>query len=607
LKTIDIKPVKIQTLLSDNFFTIPAFQRDYVWDDKNVEAYFNDIYESFFDSKSEYYLGNIVLAEEEDGRWAIVDGQQRLTTTSLFVKSFLSFIDNYSLDEDEILEELNSVLKKMIQAFDTKTRQKMNRISFLYEENREFMEEIYKLKHDDIKQFKHRNLSKTQQNLFNAYILLFTLIEKNFYKENSDLSDSLSNFLSYFMNSVLFSVVSTDDLGNALFIFQTLNDRGVGLAPTDLLKNLLLMNDKHNKTNQIVKRWKEFIDTIEKGNKLHQNIKPDRFLRHYIMAKFGKHDLKVTDVFEYIQSHKKELNIENNPLEFLADIQKRADYYVNYYQGIGRNGEPLEALENMRELRFMSQLLLLMFADKMPEECFNNFCKRLENLLFVYTISGKLTKEFESLFCKWASIISNIDSEETYNAFIKENFEPEFKEQKTLFYNNFLVLSQRGQTQYRQRYILAKLDQILEHAVAGNQKLTRSEIVNANKEIEHILPQTPEDDLRKEFEAGLDEEETYEDYVIKFGNLTLLPKAINIVASNHFFEDKRDEYLGENQSFKLTRAICANLTLGENTKLNKILNYAEIEKFNSWDKNTILERQEQLAKLALLVWGFDEV
>jgi uncharacterized protein with ParB-like and HNH nuclease domain len=603
VKTIDIKPVKIQTLLSDNFFTIPAFQRDYVWDDKNVEAYFNDIYESFDDNKSEYYLGNIVLAKEEDGRWAIVDGQQRLTTTSLFIKSFMSFINEYQMDDDKIVKKLYSVLEEMIQDFDTQTKEDLNRISFLYEENRDFMEELYKSEHDAIKQFKHRNLTKTQGNLFNAYILLFTLIEKYFYERNAELSD----FLSYFMNSVLFSVVSTDDLGNALFIFQTLNDRGVGLAPTDLLKNLLLMNDKHNKTDQIVKRWKEFIDTIEAGSKLNQNIKPDRFLRHYIMAKFGKHDLKVTDVFEYIQSHKKELNIENNPLDFLADIQKRASYYVNYYQGKGRNGESLEALENMRELRFMSQLLLLMFADKMPQECFNDFCKRLENLLFVYTISGKLTKEFESLFCKWASIIANIDSEETYHTFIKENFEPEFKEQKTLFYNNFLVLSQRGQTQYRQRYILAKLDQILEHAVAGNQKLTRSEIVNANKEIEHILPQTPEDDLREEFEAGLYEEETYEDYVIKFGNLTLLPKAINIVASNHFFEDKRDEYLGENQSFKLTRAICANLKLGDNTKLNKILNYAKIEKFTTWDKNTILERQEQLAKLALLVWGFDEV
>ena len=603
MKTIDIKPVKIQTLLSDNFFTIPAFQRDYVWNDKNVEAYFNDIYESFDDNKSEYYLGNIVLAKEQDSRWAIVDGQQRLTTTSLFIKSFMSFIKKYKMDDDRIIEKLYSVLEEMIQDFDTQTKQDLNRISFLYEENREFMEELYTSEYEDIKLFKHRSLSKSQHNLFNAYILLFTLIEKNFYEKKSELSD----FLSYFMNSVLFSVVSTDDLGNALFIFQTLNDRGVGLAPTDLLKNLLLMNDKHNKTDQIVKRWKEFIDTIEEGSKWNQNIKPDRFLRHYIMAKFGKHDLKVTDVFEYIQLHKKELNIEVNPLVFLADIQKRAEYYVNYYQGIGRDGESLEALENMRELRFMSQLLLLMFADRMSEECFKDFCQRLENLLFAYTISGKLTKEFESLFCKWASKISSIDSDEAYNTFISEDFEPEFKEQKVLFYNNFLLLSQRGQTQYRQRYILAKLDQILEHAVAGNQKTTRKEIVNANKEIEHILPQTPEDDLRKEFEAGLDEEETYEDYLIKFGNLTLLPKAINIVAGNDFFEDKVKEYLGENQSFKLTRAICAELKLGENTKLNKILNYAEIIKFKTWDKDTILNRQEQLAKLALLVWGFETV
>lgn len=601
MKTIDIKPVKIQTLLSDNFFTIPAFQRDYVWDDKNVEAYFNDIYESFDDGKSEYYLGNIVLAKEQDIRWAIVDGQQRLTTTSLFIKSFMSFIKKYKMDDDKIVKKLYSVLEEMIQDFDTQTKQDLNRISFLYEENREFMEELYTSEYEDIKLFKHRNLSKSQHNLFNAYILLFTLIEKNFYEKNSELSD----FLSYFMNSVLFSVVSTDDLGNALFIFQTLNDRGVGLAPTDLLKNLLLMNDKHNKTDQIVKRWKEFIDTIEEGSKLNQNIKPDRFLRHYLMAKVGKHDLKVTDVFEYIQSHQKALNIEENPLVFLADIQKRAKCYVNYYQGIGRNGDLLESLENMRELRFMSQLLLLMFADKMPEEFFTDFCQRLENLLFAYTISGKLTKEFESLFCKWASKISTIDSDEAYNAFISKDFEPEFKEQKVLFYNNFLILSQRGQTQYRQRYILAKLDQILEHAVAGNQKTTRKEIVNANKEIEHILPQTPEDDLRQEFEAGLDEEETYEDYVIKFGNLTLLPKAVNIIASNHFFENKRDEYLGENQSFKLTRAICADLKLGENTKLNKILNYAEIAKFQTWDKDSIIKRQEQLAKLALLVWDFE--
>lgn len=150
MKTIDIKPVKVQTLLSDNFFTIPAFQRDYVWQEDNVEAFFNDIYESFDDNKSEYYLGNIVLAKEEDGLWAIVDGQQRMTTISIFVKALISFVRKYMLLEDEVLSEFVKVLEKMIRNFDTNTGQNRNRISFLYEENREFMEHLYAVGHDGI-------------------------------------------------------------------------------------------------------------------------------------------------------------------------------------------------------------------------------------------------------------------------------------------------------------------------------------------------------------------------------------------------------------------------------------------------------------------------
>lgn len=603
MKTLDIKPLKIQTLLSDNFFNIPAFQRDYVWNEGNVEAYFNDIYESFDDGKSEYYLGNIVLAKEEDGLWAIVDGQQRMTTTSIFIKALISFIQKYEMGEDKILLEFVKVLEKMIRNFDTNSGQNRNRISFLYEENREFMEELYELSHEEINIKSISMLPVTQRNLLRAYETVFILLEKSFINQN----DKLQGFLSYFLNKVLFSVVSTDDLGNALYIFQTLNDRGVGLSPTDLLKNLLLMNDNHNKTDKIVTSWKGFLEIIDEGSRLNQNIKPDRFLRHYLMAKTGKHDLKVADVFGYIETNQKDLGITSNPLDFLNEIKIRATYYVKYYKGIGRDGLALESLENMRELRFMSQLLLLMFSDKLPEASFLDFTKRLENLLFSYTITGKLTKEFESLFCKWSKQIAFIDSEEKYNTFIEENFNLEFKSQKAVFYSNFLLLSQRGQTQYRQRYILAKLGQILEHAVSGNSNLTRKEIVNANKEIEHILPQTPNDDLKNEFEKDLDEEETYEQYVVKFGNLTLLPKVINIVASNHFYSDKKNEFLGENQSFKLTKSICSDMTLGLNTRLNKIITKVDLKPFTEWNKDSINIRQLQLSKLALIVWGFESI
>lgn len=603
MKTLDIKPLKIQTLLSDNFFNIPAFQRDYVWNEGNVETYFNDIYESFDDNKSEYYLGNIVLAKENDGLWAIVDGQQRMTTTSIFVKAQISFLRKYKMADDEILSDFVTVLEKMIRNFDTNTGQRLNRISFLYEENRDFMEELYALTHEELSQKNVNTLPVTQRNLLRAYEILFTLLEKHFIGEIKKIRD----FLSYFLNKVLFSVVSTDDLSNALYIFQTLNDRGVGLAPTDLLKNLLLMNDKYNKTDRIVTSWKEFIEIIDEGSKLNQNIKPDRFLRHYLMAKTGKHDLKVTDVFSYIEANQKELGINESPLNFLNEIKIRAKCYVDYYKGIGRDGLILESLENMRELRFMSQLLLLIFSDKLSDISFIDFTKRLENLLFAYTITGKLTKEFESMFCKWTQKIANIDSEEKYEQFIEEDFIPEFKSQKIGFSVNFQNLSQSGQTLYRQRYILAKLGQLLEHAVSGNTKLTRKEIVNANKEIEHILPQTPEDELKTEFEKDLGEEETYEQYVIKFGNLTLLPKVINIVASNQFYSAKKNEYLGENQSFKLTRSICSDMTLGNNTRLNKIIANSDLKPFNNWSKDSINARQQQLSKLALITWGFEVI
>lgn len=180
MKTLDIKPLKIQTLLSDNFFNIPAFQRDYVWNESNVEAYFNDIYESFDDNKSEYYLGNIVLAKEEDGLWAIVDGQQRMTTTSIFVKALLSFIFKYEIDNEKTLSGYVSVLELMIRNFDTNSGQNRNRISFLYEENREFMEELYGLSHEQISQKSVSMLPVTQRNLLLAYETVFILLENKF-------------------------------------------------------------------------------------------------------------------------------------------------------------------------------------------------------------------------------------------------------------------------------------------------------------------------------------------------------------------------------------------------------------------------------------------
>ena len=192
----------------------------------------------------------------------------------------------------------------------------------------------------------------------------------------------------------------------------------------------------------------------------------------------------------------------------------------------------------MRELRFMSQLLLLMFADKIPKDLFKDFCKRIENLLFAYTITGKLTKDFESLFCKWTKKIAEIDTVQKYDEFINNDFDEEFNSQKNSFELRFLELSQAGQTKYRQRYVLSKLGQYLERAITHSDIKSRKTIEEENKEIEHILPQNPPEDLKIRFESTLNDGESYSEFVQKLGNLTLLPKAVNIVSGNKFFEEK---------------------------------------------------------------------
>jgi hypothetical protein len=522
-----------------------------------------------------------------------------MTTTSIFVKALINFISEKIDKNQGALSNYVQIIDKMIRDFDTNIGKHRNRISFLYVENSEYMEEFYEAEHVGI--LNKVKLTGTQTNLYVAYETLFALLENHFVGD----IEGLQKFLSYFLNKVVFSVVFTEDLKHALYIFQTLNDRGVGLAPTDLLKNLLLMRAGHD-SDKIVAEWKTFVATIERGNRLNQNIKIDRFLRHYLMARYGKHDLKVTDAFKYLESNQDELDITNKPLDFLKEIKSRAEHYVAYYEGKHLSSEEsVESLVNMRELRFMSQLLLLMFADKIPKDLFKDFCKRIENLLFAYTITGKLTKDFESLFCKWTKKIAEIDTVQKYDEFINNDFDEEFNSQKNSFELRFLELSQAGQTKYRQRYVLSKLGQYLERAITHSDIKSRKTIEEENKEIEHILPQNPPEDLKIRFESTLNDGESYSEFVQKLGNLTLLPKAVNIVSGNKFFEEKTKEYLGPSQGFILTKSICEDLTLGENTLMNKVIQHSEIQPFSEWNRDSILERQRQLTKLAMLVWGFE--
>ncbi len=150
--------------------------------------------------------------------------------------------------------------------------------------------------------------------------------------------------------------------------------------------------------------------------------------------------------------------------------------------------------------------------------------------------------------------------------------------------------------QYRTRYLLAKLTQFVDMAYKGL-KTPGSLREYTSLEIEHILPNNPQNDLRRSFEAD-NPYARYDDYKHRLGNLTLLEKPINIVAGNDCFTTKKAEY--RKSKYYLTSSLAEITTVGQNTSINRI--NEKLRSFDNWSAASIKQRHEMLIKLALEVW-----
>ena len=88
LRAIDMNKIElreINKLIRESFF-IPTYQRGYRWDKQQVTELLNDLYEFKGGDNSFYCLQPIVVKKRQDGRFDVIDGQQRLTTIYIIQK-----------------------------------------------------------------------------------------------------------------------------------------------------------------------------------------------------------------------------------------------------------------------------------------------------------------------------------------------------------------------------------------------------------------------------------------------------------------------------------------------------------------------------------------
>jgi len=307
-----------------NFYLVPDYQREYVWEEKHVNQLLEDIYEEFGnDSKSEYFIGSIVVCENDDKRYEVIDGQQRLTT--LFVA--LSALKNHLKASKEDVSDIQTMLfsttrdasGKQVSAF---------RLELQYENCSDVLSRMIDSNHPN--EFG----SNSEENIVEAYDTVTRFVEANF-----KTLDELYPFLGYFLNNVKLIQIETPKISDALKIFETINERGVGLNPMDLLKNLIFRHVDKKDFNKLKDKWKMITTLLESHKE-----KPLRFLRYFIMANYqvknakGEEIIREDEIYDWITSNKSQCKYESEPFAFVEFLKSNAEAYVNYLDGKTKMG-----------------------------------------------------------------------------------------------------------------------------------------------------------------------------------------------------------------------------------------------------------------------------
>ena len=594
----------IEEAFRECFYTVPDYQREYVWTDKEVQQLMEDIGEQIDGgSTREYFIGTVLVSPSvQKNHYEVIDGQQRLTTFFLL----LCALKNLFQGEPQ---------RQMIDGLITTSYVNSDgdvctslKLEPRYENAGDVMSKIVELDSDPITVRAGIQASGiasfgSLNNLVNAYETLYRHL-----KDNYDDKTKLKRYWGYLANNVVFIQISTD-VSSALKIFETINERGVGLNPMDLLKNLLFTQVKHGQFTQLKDEWKKITKPLEKDKE-----KPLRFLRYFLMANYpiknerGDAVVREDEIYDWFIFKDNALlcDYSDKPFEFVRKVIRNVEHYLAFANGLGNDGKPNLAMDSLKRLTggaFSLHFVLLLAAANLPKPLFDHFVTQLESFLFFYIFTKTPTKDLERSFSQWAddlrAIAATVDPVKQriqLNAFVADRFEKNMTGKSQELADALKRLTLFSMQQYRTRYLLARLTQYVEMAFNGLKSPGSLEPFT-NLEIEHILPNKPDDDLRSKWamdNPGMD----YDDFKNRLGNLTLLEKPINIVAGNDFYIAKMEEY--SKSGNYLTRSLVALTNVGQNTSISRI--NAKLATFPEWNTSSIDKRHILLISLAQDVW-----
>ncbi len=547
----------LDLLGSGKVYSVPAYQRDYSWEEDQWEDLWSDIEELSNSPDSKHYMGALVVQARTDREFLVIDGQQRIATLSVIALAAISVIRDLGADpaEKEANRQRATELRNRFVGEKNPASLVETSKLFLNQTDNEFYQDyLVQLKEP----LNLRKLPKSNRLLWGC----FTWFKSKLVARNASGEAIARLLLEAVARQLLFILITVEDDLNAYTVFETLNARGMELSATDLLKNYLFSKVAAGPDlDSLQRRWRSVLATVR------QERFPD-FLRYHLLCENNK--IRKERLFKLIRA---EVQTPAHVFTLMDALEARAElfaaiddaeheYWIDVYEA-----KPIIRELNIFQVKQMTPLLFAAW-EKLSKPDFVRILKLVSVISFRYTVIGSLnTNELEPVYHRAAKALLIGDANSPAQVF--EILRSVYVSDED-FQNNFegKSMDSSGQRKKVLKYILCTF----EADAAGKACSWETDPGS----IEHVLPQNPSDQW-----DALIPQDRQDEFVYRIGNMTLLEAGINRELGNAAYSTKRDAYAGS--SYELTKAIA---------------NQAPEE----WTIPYINERQKALAQRAVHLW-----
>ena len=594
----------VSELLKAKKYSIDYYQREYRWETKHITELIEDLANKFFsyyDKKhtlpqvgnyGNYFLGCIVISHKE-GENFIVDGQQRLTSLTLLL-IYLNNLQAFHLKPVDVKDLIFS------EVYGEKS------FNIDIDERTACMEALYS---DKKEQIDLTDASESVRNLVSRY----TDIEENFPEELRQ--EALPYFIWWLQQKVVLVEIIAFSDEDAYTIFETMNDRGLSLSPTDMLKGYLLANvNGTNNKDQLNELWKDRLYDLIKISKEDEAD----FFKAWLRAQSAEtirerkkgatnkdFDIIGTVFHKWVRDEHVKIGL-NRPEDYRDFILRQFTYFSNYYINIRQaamkfNLEFEYIYYNASNYFTLQYALLLapLTTNDDPETAKKKIrlvsgyidifiARRVWNFrtlgysAIVYTMFN-LMKEIrgKSVSDLAAMLHQKVDElEDTFDS------------------NDRLRIHQ--QNHYYIHRMLARITNYIESQCGIESSYATYIDTNIKKpfEVEHIWAD--------KFERHTDEfnhPTDFGDYRNRIGGLVLIPKGFNQSLNDDEYETKMQAYFGQNMLARSLNSLCYQNNPAFNQYIQRSgLQFKPHAHFNKADLD---ERQELYRQICKQIWSTD--